>query len=84
MNQKWKHLVGSIVTVFTGQEIRNTFEPSISVSGTLEKHPDKDDYRIVITDGNYCYFRPANVVSVTQQEGHTFKDGSCAVLKLKF
>lgn len=74
---------GKQVSLFTGQPNRNSYQPHISVSGKLEAG-DNGDWRVVYNDGNYCYFRPENVVSMTSGLEHTFKDGSGVVIKLDF
>ncbi len=78
-----KKFEGKQVSVFTGQPNRNSYQPHISVSGILEAG-NNGDYRVVMDNGNYCYFRPENVADMTYGLGHTFNDGSKVVIRLDF
>lgn len=82
-NERLALLIGEKVTVWTGLSIRNSFESQISVCGYLEKHPESNDYRIVLSDGTYTYFQPINVYMISVKKAG-FQDGSKAVVELKF
>jgi hypothetical protein len=73
------------VSVWAGDdEAKNTFDPSICVTGKLEQHtPEEGSYRVVSDKGNYSYFDIENVDSVAvKYDG--FGDGSAAVIKVEF
>ena len=83
VKERLEILVGKNVTVWYGIGIRNSFETQLSINGNLDVHPNKSSYRIYITDGTYCYFTPNEVWSVSEKI-NSFKDGSVAVIELKF
>lgn len=75
-------LAGRQVSVWSG-EITNRTDfnyPSICVAGMLE---GKNSFRVLINDGNYAYFQPADVDTIGVKAGG-FKDGSAAVIRLKW
>lgn len=77
-----KKLVQSNVSVWTGEaKARTNFDPSICVNGTLERKPDEDKFRVVVSEGCYCYFEPRNVIEVIVHPAE-FRDGSKAVIKI--
>lgn len=47
---------------------RNNFDSQLSVAGTLEKHPGKNCYRVVVNDDTYTYFTLENVVGCMPKE----------------
>ena len=76
---------GEQVSVFTGQIVRNTFDPHISLSGKLEQHPEeREKFRIVINRGSYCYFDILNVEEACRDRERAFIDGSSIVIRLNF
>lgn len=81
--EKLETLVGTRVTLWAGISTdRTQFETSISVSGILEKHPEREKYRIVNDNGNYGYFEPGDITKIAHKsEG--FKDGSNTVIKIE-
>jgi hypothetical protein len=62
---------------------RNGFHTQISVTGTLERKPGTDSYRVVVGDGSYTYFVKLDVHSIVTAEDWTTKDGAVAVVFLK-
>ena len=79
-----KQLEDSIVSVWAGKGRRNTFETGLSVSGKLERHKSKSDqYRVIVSDGNYTYFTVEDVVSVGVKN-NGFSDGAAAVIEITF
>lgn len=62
--------------------LRNGFHTQISICGTLEKHDTIEQYRVLIDFGSYSYFSPKDVISITHEEGHVFRDGAVAVIGL--
>tara|TARA_R110000782_G_scaffold182052_1_gene272267 strand:+ start:95 stop:364 length:270 start_codon:yes stop_codon:yes gene_type:complete len=77
-----KGMVGEQVTIWYGT-VRASFETQISIAGKLEKHPESDDYRIVINDGTYTYFKPTDIIMGGSYTDKTFKDGSKAVFQIE-
>lgn len=75
-------LIGETVSVWTGEnQDRRKFDPSISITGKLEKHPEEDRFRVVLSEGCYCYFKPPNVMTVAKHP-ERFKDGAKAVIRI--
>lgn len=65
---------------------RDGFHTQISVEGLLQKHPDKNEYRVLASDGTFAYFTPPyidHVLSASSPEWNT-RSGSVAVVFLKF
>lgn len=77
---------GKQVTVWCGTGIRNSFDTQISISGTLEKHSEKEHFRIVDSDnpheGSYVYFKPEDIIVMMDYQYKTFRDGSQAVIQI--
>ena len=74
-------LVRHPVTVFQGHWPRNEFAPGISICGKLEKHPNKEQYRVMLGEGLYTYFDKENVLTiVVRPEGYQSLDGTAAVI----
>jgi hypothetical protein len=75
---------GKRVAVFAGKGIRNSFETAICLEGKLQQHPtDLDNFRVVIDDGNYSYFRTDDVeMEFPDGIGHTTKSGCHMVFRL--
>lgn len=79
-------LISKKVSVYCSEiQNRSTFGLSISVAGTLEAHPETEDhYRVVYSEGCYCYFKADDVLTIVRpEEGtHIFRDGSVAVIRI--
>ena len=79
--------VGKKVSVWWGSSSsneRNSFSTSLSVNGCLEKNADRNQYRILVSEGTYAYFSSNDVQSCSKYGGDKkFKDGAEAVIKLK-
>lgn len=80
---------GETVSVYAGEFPRNEeehtgFPNGISVNGELEYHSGRDQYRIVVSSGNYSYFTKEEVTEIRAGENYTFKDGAEAVIRLQF
>lgn len=64
-DRKIKEFVGKKVIVWIGSEVRNNFDTSISICGTLESHPQLvDNYRIVVDKETYTYFTANDMVGI--------------------
>lgn len=65
ISKELEAFVGSFVRVSICKNnfTRSSFDPQMSVSGTLEKHPDRDEYRVLVDDNNYTYFTSSDVVA---------------------
>jgi hypothetical protein len=85
LDQKIKDYIGKKVTVYIGLKDRTTFDDSISVSGTLEQHPELNDHYRVITidDSTYSYFTDSVVKRIVGHPTHTFKNGAVAVIQIE-
>lgn len=71
-------LEGSEITVaITKTGKRSGFETQMSVQGVLEKHTDRDEYRVMVSDSTYTYFRPEDVLNVVE-----ISTGICVFIKI--
>lgn len=43
---------------------RNQFCTQICIQGTLQKHSEQDQFRVLIDDNNYTYFSSKDVISI--------------------
>ena len=65
-------LVGKEVTisVSTAGYARKGFWPQMSITGTLEQHPEESNaFRVVNSQNNYCYFYTENVYMISPFAG---------------
>lgn len=78
------HLIGEEVTVSTSSipMKRDGFHGQMSIEGRLEKLADRDQYRVLVTDGNFTYFEPSDVAAVLEGKGQ--KRQTVAVIFLVF
>ena len=85
LDEKIKEYIGKKVTIYIGLKERITFDDAISVSGTLEKHPELNDHYRVITidDGTYSYFTDSVVRRIVGHPTHTFKNGAVAIIQIE-
>lgn len=84
LRNKLQSLSGKIVSVYAGGDHRSSFGNSVCVSGKLEYNPERDKYRVLVSDGNYSYFEENVVLSIVYgTNGHTFSDGSEAVIRIE-
>ena len=69
ISKELEAFVGSFVRVSICPDslTRTIFAPQMSVSGKLEKHPNRDEYRVLVDDNNYTYFKSDNVVGCVPQ-----------------
>lgn len=71
------------VSVFCGSNERCSFKTQLSIQGDLHYAENKKCFRVLISEGTYCYFNLCDIVKVgTKKE--LFKDGSIAVIEIKF
>ena len=73
------------VSVTSIPKKRDGFHTQVSVEGELEKHPSNGTYRVLVSDGNYAYFRKhdiESVISALSPEWNT-RTGSVAVIYLE-
>ena len=60
--------IGEEVIVTFLQDVnagRNNFQTQMSIRGKLEYQENKDQYRVLNGDADYCYFKSWDVVSAT-------------------
>ena len=70
INTKLSAYVGKVVCVYhsvLGIQ-RNQFCTQVCVEGNLEKHPEKDQYRIIVSDDTYAYFSSVDVLSIIDND----------------
>lgn len=46
--------------------VRNGFHTQMSVTGTLDAHPDGERYRVLVENSTFAYFRYEDVTVITQ------------------
>ena len=64
LNDNLNKYIGKTACVFVSEKgnERNVFCTQVCVQGVLEKHPEKDQYKIVIDDDTYTYFNSKDVI----------------------
>jgi len=71
------------VSVFCAKSCdRSDFETSISVQGSLEYNSVANQFRVLVSDGIYTYFRTKHVIQVSVRPVVKFQDDSQAVIRL--
>ncbi len=85
--ERLKTFVNKRVSVCVVRTARNTFDPQISICGTLEfKAPNY--FRVLIDKGTYTYFDSECVETMTMPDGiqsnqvGRFEDGSVVVIEI--
>jgi hypothetical protein len=68
-------------SVWTGKGERKDFDTAISVSGVLESRLGHSEFRVLLSEGTYTYFKPEDVVVIGVRY-NGFRDGSTAVIRL--
>lgn len=91
--QRLKELEAETVTAYTGEWPRNDeeyggFPSGISINGELEYNRDRNQFRILVSKGNYTYFTAEDVKEVRAGEDvgkpdFEFQDGAKAVIRLQ-
>lgn len=81
MLQQLSKLVGCTVSVYTGKAKRNSFDTAVSVCGTLEQGSPDMFFRVLVSEGTYCYFTTDDVLQVISNPAR-FRDGSVAVIRI--
>lgn len=71
------------VTIFCGKSDRNILETQLSIQGNLDYSLNTQRFRIIVTDGTYCYFNLCDIVKIGTKKD-LFSDGSIAVINIKF
>lgn len=62
--------VDQVVTVAYCRELgkRNNFDTQLAINGTLQKHPEKEQYRVLVSKETFAYFWGDDVKMITNNE----------------